>query len=76
MCGVTIVGSQKLPVLRRLPVNTSNAIKSMTFNPLYDIPIRIQEFDHIHVHIREPSRGMASFAGGFVSCTLLLKKQA
>ena len=77
LCETSVVGGQKRSVLRRLHVDThTNRKNEVTFNPLYDIPIRIQEFESIHVHIREPSWCMASFAGGFVSCTVQLKKQA
>ena len=73
-CTTFIVGGQKLSVLRRLPLGTLNETNQSTFSSLYHVPLRQQEFDTVHVVIRDPSGKKASFDGGFVSCTLLLKR--
>ena len=74
VCETSIVGGQKLSLLRRLPLKTSNEISRLAFNPYYDIPLRQQEFDTIHVFIKDPTGKTASFAAGVVTCTLHLKQ--
>lgn len=66
LCETSIVGDQKMSILRRLP----STAQHLTFNPLFYIPMRHQEFDHVHVYIKEPSGATASFVSGLSCCTL------
>jgi len=73
LCDASIVGNKKMSVLRRLPVENLK-VNRLSFNPMFHVPIRQQEFDNIQVYIRDPAGNQVSFAEGFLTCTLQFKR--
>ena len=48
ICGETIVGEKRLPLLRIIDAKKKN---SLSFNPAYYMPVRVQEMDRIFIEI-------------------------
>ena len=69
LCGESIIGQRRLPLLR---VVTGRIPSS--FKHLYYIPVRLNEIDRITVYIRTEKLDEVSFADGILTCTLHFKK--
>ena len=69
MCGETIVGKKRLPLLRIINAKKKN---SLSFNPVYYMPVRVQEMDKISIEINTADTGeeMEFPTSGTTSCTL------
>ena len=75
MCGETIVGEKRLPLLRIIDAKKKN---SLSFNPVYYMPVRVQEMDRISIEINTADTGeeMEFPTSGVTSCTLHFKHAA
>ena len=75
MCGETIVGEKRLPLLRITDAKKKN---SLSFNPAYYMPVRVQEMDRISIEINTADTGeeMEFPTNGTTSCTLHFKHAA
>ena len=75
MCGETIVGEKRLPLLRIIDAKKKN---SLSFNPVYYMPVRVQEMDRISIEINTADTGeeMEFPTNGTTSCTLHFKHAA
>ena len=54
MCGETIVGKKRLPLLRIIDAKKKN---SLSFNPVYYMPVQVQEMDRISIKIYTADTG-------------------
>ena len=71
VCGETIVGEKRLPLLRIIGAKKN----SLSFNPVYYMPVRVQEMDRILIEINTADTGeeMEFPTNGTTSCTLHFK---
>lgn len=70
ICDDTIVGDTELPLLRRIYLDKENII----YQSPYEVPIKLGQFQDIHVYIRDAKNSPASFLSGEVTVALLLRK--
>lgn len=70
ICEDTIVGDRELPLLRRVYLDKENII----YQSPYEVPVKLGQFQDVHVYIRDAKHSPASFLSGEVTLTLLLRK--
>ena len=70
ICEDTIVGDKELPLIRRVYLEKENII----YQCPYEVPIKLGQFQDIHMYIRDAKGSPASFLIGEVTVTLLLRK--
>lgn len=70
ICEDTIVGDMELPLLRRIYLNKENII----YQSPSEVPIKVGQFQDVHVYIRDAKNSPASVLSGEVTVTLLLRK--
>lgn len=77
MCSSHIVGSQRTPLLRIVPFNSTNCVYgsnfSMTFTPYY-FPLLHNSFQSIEIDIRDKYMNSVPFKYGPVNVTLHFKR--
>ena len=71
ICEDTIVGDKELPLIRRVYLEKENII----YLCLYEVPIKLGQFQDVHVYIRDAKGSPALFLSGEVTSTLLLSKR-
>ena len=70
ICEDTIVGEREISLLRRVYLDKQNIIYQ---NP-YEVPIKLGQFQDVHVYIKDAKNAPASFLSGEVTVTLLLRR--
>ena len=70
ICEDTIVGDKELPLIRRVYLEKENII----YQCPYEVPIKLGQFQDVHMYIRDAKGSPASFLFGEVTVTLLLRK--
>ena len=72
LCDKTILAGREVPLLRRvwLDDDTQNII----FEFPYDVPLRIGQFQEVHIYINDVNGDLASFISNRVTVTLQLRK--
>ena len=71
ICDNSIVGTRRLPLLRRTPLPRRGEVEIYHFQY---VPVRLQQLRRIQVHINTTIDDPASFDIGPASCTLHFKK--
>ena len=72
ICDKTILAGREVPLLRRvwLDDDTQNIIYEFP----YDVPLRIGQFQEVHIYINDVNGDLASFISNRVTVTLQLRK--
>lgn len=71
LCDNTVLAGHELPLLRRVYMkNEENIIYQLP----YEVPLRIGQFQDVHVYIKDSNSNPASFIKEKVTVTLHLKK--
>ena len=73
LCTDTIIGERELPLLRRVYTDSTN---TYSFSHIHEIPVRLKQFQMVHVYIRTDTNAPASLVTGRVTLTLELKRKA
>lgn len=79
LCQESIVNSQTLPLLRALSISNYKITRkplSLTYDSVFYMPIRQQQFDQIHIYIKGTNGDLPSFADKPLRCTLHFKRQS
>ena len=75
ICQQSIVGTTKIPVLRRCAINNLLEYTDYIFNNLFYIRVSRDQINHIRIYIRDQSLKPISIQIKSLKCTLHLKKQ-
>ena len=70
ICEDTIVGEREMPLIRRVYLDKQNII----YQYPYEVPIKLGQFQDVHVYIKDAKNAPASFLSGEVTVTLLLRR--
>ena len=70
ICEDTIVGEREMPLSRRVYLDKQNII----YQYPYEVPIKLGQFQDVHVYIKDAKNAPASFLSGEVTVTLLLRR--
>ena len=70
ICEDTIVGEREMPLIRRVYLDKQNII----YQYPYEVPIKLGQFQDVHVYIKDAKNASASFLSGEVTVTLLLRR--
>ena len=70
LCHDSIVGEREIPLLRRVYLEKPNII----YQYPYEVPIKLGQFQDVHVYITDAKNAPASFLSGEVTVTSLLRK--
>ena len=70
ICEDTIVGEREMPLIRRVYLEKENII----YQCPYEVPIKLGQFQDVHVYIKDAKNAPASFLSGEVTVTLLLRR--
>ena len=70
ICEDTIVGEIEMPLIRRVYLDKQNII----YQYPYEVPIKLGQFQDVHVYIKDAKNAPASFLSGEVTVTLLLRR--
>ena len=70
ICEDTIVGEREMPLIRRVYLDKENIV----YQSPYEVPIKLGQFQDVHVYIKDAKNAPASFLSGEVTVTLLLRR--
>ena len=70
ICEDTIVGEREMLLIRRVYLDKQNII----YQYPYEVPIKLGQFQDVHVYIKDAKNAPASFLSGEVTVTLLLRR--
>lgn len=71
ICGDTILSGNELPLLRRVYLTKDDNI---IYQLPFEVPLRVGQFQDIHIYIKDVNGNPASFLKQKVTVTLQLKK--
>ena len=71
ICGDTILSGKELPLLRRVYLTKDDNI---IYQFPFEVPLRVGQFQDIHIYIKDANGHPASFLNQKVTVTLQLKK--
>lgn len=72
LCDNTVLGGHDVPLLRRVWLKDKK--ENIIYQVPYNVPLRIGQFQDVHIYINDPQGNQASFIQNKVSVTLHLKK--
>ena len=73
LCDNTVLGGHDVPLLRRVWVKDNK--QNIIYHMPYDVPLRMGQFQDVHIYINDSQGKQASFIRDKVSVTLHLKKR-
>ena len=73
LCDNTVLGGHEVPLLRRVWLKDNK--QNIIYQVPYDVPLRIGQFQDVHIFINDKQGNRASFIQDKVSVTVHLKKR-
>ena len=73
LCDNTVLGGHDVPLLRRVWLKDNK--QNIIYHVPYDVPLRMGQFQDVHIYINDSQGKQASFIRDKVSVTLHLKKR-
>lgn len=73
LCDNTVLGGHDVPLLRRVWLKGGQ--QNLIYQVPYDVPLRIGQFQDVHIYIKDHQGNQASFVNDKVTVTLHLKKR-
>ena len=72
LCDNTILAGREVPLLRRVWLEDDK--RNVIYKLPYDVPLRMGQFQEVHIYIKDSNGNPASFIRDKVTVTLHLKK--